>query len=290
MNGRVYMMNAFEVPFISVIVAVFNAEKTIQRCVDSVANQTYKNIELIIIDGESTDETVDIIKSNKSHISYWESSADTGIYDAWNKGVSRASGEWVCFLGADDYLWNTQVLEKMSVVLHNAYPVYRIVYGTVMLVNEDDALLYSMGRPWCEVKERFQQLMSVPHPGLMHHRTLFEDYGLFDDCFKIAGDYDFLLRELSQRDALFVEDLTVAGMQEGGVSSDPAQSLRSLQEVRISHRKLGRKEAGLFWWAAYIKIRVRMFLWKMFGESVTRYLLDIFRICTGHAKHWTKTK
>jgi len=277
-------------PKISIIIAVYNGAETLQRCIDSVANQTCSNIELIIMDGCSTDGTVDIIKANESMISYWESTADSGIYNAWNKALKHMTGEWVCFLGADDYFWNNKVLEEMVERLCYAYPDYRVVYGKVALVNEDNDALYVIGTPWPSVKDKFQQLMCLPHPGLMHHRTLFDDYGVFDESFKISGDYDFLSRELGHADALFIEGFTVVGMQEGGISSEPAQSLRSLDEVRASHKKFGRKNEGLVWWVAYIKIRVRMLLWQILGESITRYLLDIFRVCTGQAKHWTKTK
>jgi len=119
-----------------------------------------------------------------------------------------------------------------------------------MLVNQKNETLYTIGCSWSRVKKKFQQLMCLPHPGLMHHRTLFDNYGMFDADFKISGDYDFLLRELSHSDALFIEGFVVAGMQEGGISNHPSQSLRSLKEVRCSHRKLGRYREGWEWWVA----------------------------------------
>jgi len=277
-------------PVISVVLAVYNSAKTLQHCFDSIAKQTYRNVELIVIDGQSTDGTVDIIKSNESHIFYWESSSDTGIYDAWNKALKHMTGEWVCFLGADDYFWNDKVLEEMAGRLCCASPDFRVVYGQVALVNERDELLYYAGEPWNKVKRKFQHLMILPHQGVMHHRSLFEEHGVFDDNFKIVGDYDFLLRELSVRNALFVPEVIVAGMRQGGVSSKPSQGIRILKEIRASHRKFGYTTESFDWWLAYIKVRVRMLLWQFLGESVTRYLLDIFRVCTGHARHWTKTK
>ena len=90
-------------PLISIIVAVYNGEKTLQRCIDSVFSQTYPHKELIIIDGGSTDGTVDILQTNNDKITYWKSEPDNGIYQAWNKALDHAKSDWICFLGSDDY-------------------------------------------------------------------------------------------------------------------------------------------------------------------------------------------
>ena len=98
-------------PSISIVVAVFNGAHTLQRCIDSVITQDYPDKEIIIMDGGSTDGTVDILRSNSRRIAYWESRRDRGIYHAWNKGLQQAHGEWIIFLGADDVLYNERVLE-----------------------------------------------------------------------------------------------------------------------------------------------------------------------------------
>lgn len=97
---------------ISIIVAVFNGKITLQHCIDSVAQQTYPNKELIIIDGGSKDGTVNLLEENRNKISYWISEPDRGIYNAWNKGLEQTTGKWIIFLGADDYLWDVRVLER----------------------------------------------------------------------------------------------------------------------------------------------------------------------------------
>src|SRR4051812_6739568 len=97
---------------ISVIVASFNAAKTIERCIDSFARQTYPNRELIVMDGASKDDTVEILKNRTQDITYWESQKDRGIYHAFNKAVDRTTGDWICFLGADDYFPEPEALEK----------------------------------------------------------------------------------------------------------------------------------------------------------------------------------
>ncbi|MEI6611112.1 MAG: glycosyltransferase, partial [Deltaproteobacteria bacterium] len=145
------------VPSISIIVAVFNGVKTLQQCIDSVAQQSYANKELIIIDGGSKDGTLNLLKTNGKQISYWISEPDSGIYNAWNKGLVQAKGEWICFLGADDYFWDLQVLERVLEQLEKLPPMIRVAYSQVMIVNEFGQGLYRIGEPWQKVKNNFNQ-------------------------------------------------------------------------------------------------------------------------------------
>lgn len=101
-------------PLISIIVAVYNNAVTLQRCIDSVASQSYPHKELVIIDGGSTDGTVEIIKRNSDKIDCWVSEPDRGIYHAFNKGLDRTKGDWIYFLGSDDYLWDNYTLSRVS--------------------------------------------------------------------------------------------------------------------------------------------------------------------------------
>jgi len=276
-------------PLISVIVAVYNGAETLQRCIDSVVNQTYPHAELIIVDGGSTDGTVDIIKSNEASITYWESKPDHGIYHAWNKALEHVHGDWICFLGADDYFWSSGVLEQMAPHLAKAYPPCRVVYGQVALVNKKDEVLYHAGEPWANIKKKFRQVMALPHQGVMHHISLFETHGKFDEHFQIAGDYELLLRELQDHDAMFVPEVVMTGMQLGGVSSDPSNSLLFLAEIRQVHQKLPGDVNGWWWRIAYIKVHLRLLLWRVLGEAFTRWLLDAARGCMGKPRHWTRT-
>ncbi|MBP1762836.1 MAG: hypothetical protein H6Q64_2378, partial [Firmicutes bacterium] len=138
-------MNIQSTPIISVIVAVFNGIRTLQKCIDSVDMQTYPNRELIIIDGGSNDGTVELIVKNTNKIKYWISESDQGICSAWNKGLSQAKGNWICFLGADDYFWDSNVLEQVAKRLGDVPPGINIAYGPVMIANENDECLYQKG-------------------------------------------------------------------------------------------------------------------------------------------------
>lgn len=276
-------------PLISIIIAVFNGAKTLPQCIDSVITQTYENKELIIVDGGSKDGTVDLLKSNQEQIAYWISEPDSGVYNAWNKGLSQAKGEWICFLGADDFFWNDQALARMASELVKIPSDILVVYGQIMLLSSNEEILYPIGEPWRGVKERFKQVMSIPHPGLMHRRSLFEQHGNFDESFRIGGDYELLLRELKTNDAFFVPDIIMIGMRHGGLSSNPSNSVESMWDIRRAQKIHGLHFPGCYWIMAMTRVYLRLILWNLIGEKRTRKLLDFGRNIKGLPSYWTKT-
>lgn len=276
-------------PLISIIIAVMNDVKTLQQCIDSIADQSYLNKELIIIDGGSNDGTIDLLKANNEQIKYWISEPDKGIYSAWNKGLTQAKGDWVFFLGADDYLWNTQVLEQMANQLEKLPSDIRVAYSKVMLLNNDGVSLYSIGEPWRKIKDRFKQVMCIPHPGAMHRHELFENQGNFDESFRIAGDYELILRELKTAEAFFISDIVIAGMRQGGISSHPKNTLISLREARRAQRMHGQYIPGMLWIMAIVRVYIRLLLWSILGEPLARKVLDLGRRTIGLPPFWTKT-
>jgi hypothetical protein len=276
-------------PLISVIVAVFNGRATLQQCIDSFAQQTYPNRELIVIDGGSEDGTVDLLKANREKIAYWISEPDRGIFNAWNKGLVQAKGEWICFLGADDYLWDTRVLEQMAAQLVDLPPDIRVAYGQIMMLSAEGQPLHAVGAPWQEARESFMQYMSIPHPAVMHRSSLFERHGKFDESFRIAGDYEFLLRELKTGEAVFIPDIIVTGMRAGGISMHSGNALRALRELGRAQRMHGRLLPGRFVVKAMFRESMRLLLWKLLGDRSARKLLDLRRRLRGLPPHWTKT-
>lgn len=275
-------------PLISVIVAIFNGVKTIQQCIDSVDQQTYSNKELIVIDGRSTDGTLELLTANKDKFSYWISEADGGIYNAWNKGLSQAKGEWICFLGADDYLWDIRVFERMAERLILIPKNIRVAYGQIMMMTDSGEELYLLGEDWNNVKHLFSQIMCVPHPGLMHRRSLFEQHGNFDESFRIAGDYELLLRELKKADAFFIPNLIIAAMRYGGVSSNPSGTIMGLLEARRAQTINGQCYPGFPWISSIARAYLRQVLWKILGEEKARVVLDWGRNIRRLPPHWTK--
>ena len=278
-------------PRISVIVATFNRGGTLQRCIDSVARQTYPSRELVVIDGGSTDGSVDIIRANGAKIEAWRSEPDRGIYHAWNKGLALSKGTWMVFLGADDYLHDARALERMSLPLDEAAGGPRIVYGRVIVVDANGAEVARLGAPWHSARASFMSgTTCLPTPGVMFHRELFTSHGPFDEGFSIAGDYEFLLRELKHAEPRYVADIVVTDMQYGGISSRPESTLVSLREMRAARVKHGLPALNARYVAALLGVRMRVILWKVAGERAARRILDWGRRMMGKPPFWTKAK
>lgn len=200
----------------SVITVSFNSEKTIEATIQSVLNQNVTNFEYIIIDGNSTDTTVEIIQSyqnkfNEKGIAYqWISEPDKGIYDAFNKGVSKAQGQWISFLGSDDvYLDNA--LNHYFEELNTVSETTDFIHSNVSLANKK---LFSGSWKW----KKFKRRMTIPHVGAFHNANYFKRYGLFDTSYKIAGDYELLLRARNKLKTYWIDEITVL-MSDGGVSN-----------------------------------------------------------------------
>jgi glycosyltransferase involved in cell wall biosynthesis len=268
-------------PVISIIVAVRNGALSLHRCLDSVLRQTWARRELIVIDGASSDGTVDIIESYSRNLTHWESGPDTGIYQAWNKALDHASGDWVLFLGCDDYLFSPQTLEQCAVRLRQAYPPYRVAYGRVAVVDETGGVLLVEGDRWEVARRRLWSEMTIPHQGVFHHNSLFQVRGRFDESFRIAGDYELLLRELKGGEALFLGDTILSCMQVGGYSTTPSMSTRTLREFRRGQGKNGLLLPRIGWLWSYTKAWVRHGLYGLLGPRGAGSIVNAYRSITG---------
>lgn len=223
-------------PGISIVVATFNAGPILSRCIDSVLTQDHRPVDLVIIDGGSTDGTLERIRGYSDRIGHWESGPDDGVYDAWNKALPHIRGDWVCFLGADDRLAAPDALSRMAVHLTGNSEC--VVYGVTLIKDDRDELKGTMGMPWSETRPALNSRMALPNPSTFYHRNLFEQHGPFDPTFRIAGDYELLLRQLRDHDAVFV-DTVVTIMGAGGLSQDPRNWPRSLREAARARRMNG---------------------------------------------------
>jgi glycosyltransferase involved in cell wall biosynthesis len=277
-------------PLITVITVVLNGEKFLEQTIQSVVNQTYDNLEYIVVDGNSKDETLNIIKKYEQSIDYWISEKDSGIYEAMNKGIALSSGDWISFINADDFLWNQHVMEKVVMQLTRIPLDIRVVYAKIMLLTIAGKNLYEVGEPWDKVKKRFEQAMSISHPGVLHRRSLFEEHGQFDESFRIAGDYELLLRELKSGEAKFIPEIILTGVRQGGVSNLPEQTLNSLSEVRRAQRLNGLRNPSFSWLIAVIRVHIRSLLWWLLGEKTARKMLDLGRRLIGLKEVWSVAK
>lgn len=166
-------------PLISVITVVYNSELYLEGTIQSIINQTYDNVEYIIIDGGSTDSTIDVIKKYEDKIDYWVSQSDTGIYDAMNKGIDVATGEWINFMNAGDRFFDSTILLQISKVLG-----CDLVYGNHAVYKNDPTVFQLI-----DVKY-YKDIRNIP----FCHQSLFAKTELlklnkFDTRYKIAADY-----------------------------------------------------------------------------------------------------
>jgi glycosyltransferase involved in cell wall biosynthesis len=203
-------------PLVSVITAVFNGESSLRSCLESVLSQDYENIEHIVMDGGSSDGTVDLLASYSNRIALWKSEPDAGIYDAWNKALIEARGEWICFLGADDEFLPGAVSAYMA--LAAAHPEAEYLSAKIRVI-DDAGHERTLGSRW--TWRKFSRAMCTPHPGSMHRRSLFERLGDYDTSYRIVADYELLLRAQAQLAAAYMPRVTVR-MAAGGVSSTTA--------------------------------------------------------------------
>jgi glycosyltransferase involved in cell wall biosynthesis len=211
-------------PTVTIITVVYNGKNHLEKTIESVIGQTYKNVEYIIIDGGSTDGTLDIIKRYEHAIDYWVSEPDAGIYDAWNKGVRLSTGKWIAFVGADDTYKKNAIQEYVNYInsCEGLEPEY--VSSKVNLYVGDKKVRV-IGNMWNW--KMFKKFMNTAHVGSLHNRSLFSDYGLFDTEYKICGDYELLLRPRNKLRAEFVDTVT-ANMDLGGISN---QNKKAFEET-----------------------------------------------------------
>lgn len=230
----------------SIIIATYNAEETISQTIESIAPCINESVELIIIDGNSKDETTEIISRYESLISYYISEDDLGVYDAWNKGIKQAQGEWICFIGGDDYI----VPENFSALLKDmksgAYDKADFIYSRIDIINSNSEIIKKLGRPWRKSKKLMLQEMSIPHPGLMHNSRTFAKK-VFNPNYKIAGDYEFLLFHLTRGASFHFFDHTIISMRQGGLSSSKNNLLTVIRETEKAKKEHGIKLKVRYW-------------------------------------------
>lgn len=184
---------------VSIITVSHNAVRTIDQAINSVLNQSYRDIEYIVIDGGSTDGTVDLVKSHGDRIAKFISEPDKGIYDAMNKGLKLASGDIVGMLNSDDIYMDENVIK--NVVDKIMKDKVDSCYGDLVYVDREDTnKIIRYWKSGAYDKKKFKHGWMPPHPAFFTRRQIFEQYGLFDTDFPIAADYELVLRFLYSHD------------------------------------------------------------------------------------------
>lgn len=226
---------------ISIVTATYNCASTIEDCLRSVAGQQHDEIEHVVIDGASSDQTLPLLRQHAGQIDCLVSEADGGIYDALNKGVALTTGEVVGFLHADDLYAHPRVLSAIADAFRD--PEVDAVYGDLTYVQKADTarvVRYWRSAPFS--RTRLAQGWMPPHPTLYLRRRIYEEYGKFDLSYRIAADYDFMLRVLSRIEGrvVYLPEVLV-NMRVGGESNrslrnifrKSTEDLRALRSNRI---------------------------------------------------------
>lgn len=215
---------------LSIITVCFNSIATIEQSIKSVINQSYDNFEYIIIDGGSTDGTIDIIKKYESGISYWSSEKDSGIYDAMNKGIKKATGDIVAFLNSDDYYINNTVLDQVAFYwLKNGE--MDILAGRISICNRFS--IFCGYSPEVTDLESLCYRMVLDHPAIFSRRELFETDGLFDLQYQLAADYAWILQEYHKHRKIVTCNDVFTVFRLGGASCIQTQEI-ALEVKRIA--------------------------------------------------------
>lgn len=209
---------------VSIITVVYNNAHVIKSAIDSVLSQTYHDIEYIIIDGKSTDGTVDVISSYGSKIAKYISEPDKGIYDAMNKGLKLATGDVVGILNSDDMYMGVDVIEKV-VTIFETYAVESMFADLVYVQpgNLEKVVRYYDSSYFSPTKFAYGWMPA--HPTFFVKREVYEKYGYFKTDYKIAADYELLARFLGQYAiSYFYLQLPIVKMRTGGVSTTNLKS------------------------------------------------------------------
>jgi len=237
-------------PLISVVTCTLNDCALLKQTISNISAQSYPRIEYIVIDGGSNDGTIELLR-NSQVVTHWISEPDMGIYDAWNKALKFARGDYIAFLGAGDLYLESGLDELVHVAKLNSSADF--IYGKVS-VGSPQQRHRVIGRSWDWAL--FRRYMCTTHVGALHSRKLFDRYGLFDASYRIAGDYEFLLRAGQNLKTVFL-DKTVAMMLAGGVSQRNYQVLYEVKKAKLQHRVVSNMAANYDFAVAYLKHFIR---------------------------------
>lgn len=236
-------------PLITIITVCYNASKYIEKTILSVINQTYSNIEYVIIDGGSSDGTIDIIKKYSKHITFWVSEPDKGIYDAMNKGIKHASGEWINFMNCGDTFTDNNVIE--TIFENNIYKGVKVIYGNIVWVNHN-TFTQQKAYPLKTISYR----MPFCHQASFI-KTSYAKQNLFNTKFKIASDYHCMhtLYYNHGEKAFYYIDLYIANFDLSDSFSINNSYKHWLEyiEIRSSHKDFR-------WYYDYIKKQIKVLL------------------------------
>ena len=251
-----YKKSLSDIPLISVITVVFNAADTLKDTIESVRSQTYQNVEHIVIDGGSTDGTIDILRQYDQVVDYWLSEKDAGIYDAMNKGIALCTGDYIGMLNADDMFADNSVLQNI-IDEFNAKKV-DAVFSCLNIVEKNN-LSHVLRKYRVSNFSSFLLKIGVmpPHPTFYCKKSVYKDAGRYKTNYKITADFEMLVRLLIKQKITwsFINKVTVI-MRSGGVSN------RGIKSAVLLNSEIIRacKENNLYtnWLFLFLKLPIRV--------------------------------
>ncbi|MCF8469080.1 MAG: glycosyltransferase, partial [Sneathiella sp.] len=256
----------------------------IESAIESFSSQTFQNAELLIADGGSTDGTAEIVAKYRNAVTWFDSRRDRGIFDAWNRAISAANGDWLYFMGADDAFFSKTTLSDISSELSKIPKECSIAYGNVALERADKTIAQIIGAPWNASAFRSNG-MTIPHQGTFHRRQLFSEVGFFDISLKYTAVYELLLRNLKDKNAIHF-DITVARMGIGGVSTRPENQLLFMKSYRDAQKKHGVYTPNIRRSAYFLQARVKSILFKALPHSWAYKIIEASRAVAGRPRHF----
>lgn len=277
---------------ISIVTAVYNSEKTIEQTITSVISQDYDNIEYIVIDGKSTDSTMKIVGKYAGYGIKWISEKDSGIYDAFNKGIDISTGDYIYFLGSDDALYSKSTITK---VVDNLEANIDVLSAAVMVVDGESGRQHPVFNNHARLKDLFDGRM-VPHQGLFCRTELMKKYK-FDTKYKIAADYKFFL-QLYYDDNVAIKfiDEIVAFFADDGASNDyelcSYENEMICKELNISFIRNNLKNKFKSYVKCVLKrLRILNSIFKIknyIGKSISRSFLWKKHTCDNEKCRWCR--
>lgn len=219
---------------LSIITINYNNARGLERTLKSVVNQNSKDFEYVVVDGNSTDASKEIIEKNKTYINKWISDFDSGVYNAMNKGIEMANGDYLIFLNSGDKLVDQDVVSKVIPLLENNI---EIIYGNLIYsLNEIPQTLFV---PSKNVDLSYFLNSFLPHPSSFIKKSLFQKIGFYNEKFKIISDWEFFLRSIVIHKASYLHiDLVISDFDNSGISSNSENEKLIHNEKQAVYKEL----------------------------------------------------
>lgn len=254
---------------ISVVTVCLNAKDTIEETLLNIFNQTFEDIEVIVIDGVSKDGTLEVIEKYKDKITHFLSESDSGIYDAMNKGIKLATGDFICFLNAGDIFYDNNILEKVAQKLIKN-PECKFLFGDAEYISKKGSKIVRYNN----IKNEFSIIFdNICHQSIFYHKSLFEQLGLYSDKYKIYADWDFNINCLAKNKIKSIYlPLTICKFQLGGTCSNSENKKICKKEKELLIEEYYPEYKGLINTNDFIRSRFG-FIYKTFFKKIIDKIL-----------------